>query len=219
MPSVKVYHIPEGKTETMELPEAIFGVPANKDLLHQAVVTYQGNARRGTAHTKTRGAVAGGGRKPWRQKGTGRARHGSRRSPIWRGGGITFGPTVARNWSRELPAAMRKKALSVALSAKARDGELVVVKGIGVETGKTREAARMLKGIGEAAGTKVLGEKGGRTLVVIGAKNELFQRATRNLPYVAATHAANLNANDVLLYKYLVVSEDALPALEKRLSS
>lgn len=215
MPSVKVYNMEGEETGTLKLPEKVFGVPMNKDLLHQAIRMYQANKRKSTAHTKTRAEVSGGGRKPWRQKHTGRARHGSRRSPIWKGGGITFGPRSERNWKLQMPEKMRRKALFVALSAKTRDNEIVLLDELKLGGGKTKDFKERMKQFALHAPFPELGAKGGRSLIVLPKKEETLSRAARNLSLLAVELAQNLNPLKVLSCKYLVLPKEGVAVIEK----
>lgn len=215
MTSIAVYNREGKEAGKVNLPKALFDVPLNNDLLHQAVRMYQANMRRSTAHTKDRSEVSGGGRKPWRQKGTGRARHGSRRSPLWRHGGVTFGPRRERNWKLDMPEKMRRKALFVALSSKLRDKELLVLDELIVKDGKTKELTGLLKNISRIQGFASAGEKGKKVLVVSPEKNALLGQATRNLSSVKSISAPNLNALEVLSRKYVVMPKESIVVLEK----
>ena len=143
----KIYSQDGKESGSIALPESVFGVAWNDDLMHEVVVAMRGNARQGTAHTKDRGEVRGGGKKPWRQKGTGRARHGSRRSPLWSGGGTTFGPRTEKDYSRKVNKNARSKALAITLSKKLADGEMIFVDALSFEAPKT--AAATTSSIGE----------------------------------------------------------------------
>jgi len=193
----------------VELPDRVFGLKWNADLVHQVVTSYAANQRRGTAHAKTRGEVRGGGRKPWRQKGTGRARHGSIRSPIWKGGGVTHGPRSEKDYTKKINKKMAKKALWTVLSAKARDNEIVVLDDIKFAEAKTRFAARMFSAL---ARNKDLGRimKGDGALVALAGKDPASRRALSNLPYARSDEARNLNAYEVMRHKYVVLPESAL---------
>jgi large subunit ribosomal protein L4 len=196
----------EKKEKTGSQGQAIFGLRVNPDLVHQVVVSQMANRRQGTAHTKDRSEVSGGGRKPWRQKGTGRARHGSNRSPLWEGGGITFGPRNERVYTKTIPAKIRKQALLMALSAKEQAKLLLVVDNFTLESPKTKQAAAFLE---------KLSVQEGSVLFVVKDKNEQFYRAARNLAGVAVMEARNLNALDVMSYKYLVAEREAVKVIEK----
>lgn len=200
----------------MELPDKIFGLKWNPDLVHQVATSYATNRRAGTAHAKTRGEVRGGGRKPWRQKGTGRARHGSIRSPIWRGGGVTHGPRSEKIYAKKINKKMARKALWTVLSAKARDNEIVVLDDIKFAEPKTRYAAQMF---GALAKNKELDRitKGNGALVAFGQKDGAARRVMNNLAYVAVDEARNLNVYQVLQYKYVVFPRQALETFQSEL--
>lgn len=182
--------------------------PVSMELLHQAVSTIAANARIPWAHTKTRGEVRGGGRKPWKQKGTGRARAGSIRSPIWKGGGATFGPRSDRTYGKRLPAGMRRAALAQALVAKGSNQELVVVEAL-PETKKTREFAAFLT---------QMNRPGSLLLAFPQEAPDALLRAVRNLPRVRAVAVNHLNAADVLSAKHVVFTPASWEALEQRLA-
>lgn len=190
----------QGKSVSkVSLPKEIFGQTPNKNLLIQAVHIYQENSKPKTAHTKTRGEVRGGGAKPWRQKGTGRARAGSIRSPLWVGGGTTFGPR-AENSKLSLPAKMKHKALISALSAKNQSGEIRVIKNIEKIQPKTRVIANLLKKLGAK----------GRTLLIVSAKNQNLKLAARNIQEFVLITPQNLNAFEILRTRNILVSQEAL---------
>jgi large subunit ribosomal protein L4 len=195
--------------EEIEVSELVFGVDGPESLVHAAVVRHLANGRQGTADTKTRGEVAGGGRKPWRQKGTGRARHGSIRSPIWRGGGVTFGPHP-RDFSLGMPRQARRQALLIALSGKARAGGVVVVDELAMAEPKTKALAEMLRSFGEDAVS---------TLIVTAAPNANVALSVRNLPGVRAIEARNVNVYDVVKHDRVLFTRDALARLEEVLAS
>jgi large subunit ribosomal protein L4 len=187
------------------LNEAIFGAKTRPHLLHQAVVMQLANRRAGSAATKTIGFVSGGGKKPWRQKGTGRARAGSTRSPIWVGGGTTFGPHP-RDYSYRLPRTARREALLSALSLKNRDGKIIVVDKFELDEGKTKLMVRAL------AELKVQS-----ALVVIPQTDVKIERSARNLPKIKVLRVEGLNVYDLLRYEHLILTEGALKRLEERL--
>lgn len=178
-------------------------------LLHQAVVTAAANARRPWAHTKGRGDVRGGGRKPWKQKGTGRARHGSIRSPIWKGGGVTFGPTKDRTYARRLPAKMRQGALGLSLAAKVRAGEVVLLEQL-PDTKKTKAVAALLSQAGAVSS---------RLVVAPQAVLRTVAQGTRNLPRTAVRSAEQLTAADALAVKQIVATMAAWDIVERRLAA
>jgi len=181
------------------LPKEVFGVKTSPDLLWQVVRAYQANQRQTTAHTKTRGEVRGGGRKPWRQKGTGRARASSLRSPLFRGGGTVFGPTSEKDYRQKINQKAKKLALRSALSLKAKDKEMVIVENLHLENSKTKTAAAVMKNFQK-----------GKTLLVLPEKNELFCRALNNLSGLKVVEALNLNALEILTAKTLVLTKESL---------
>jgi large subunit ribosomal protein L4 len=191
----------------MELPADLFGGPVRRHLLHAAVRMQLANRRAGSASTKTRGMVRGGGKKPWRQKGTGRARAGSSRSPLWPGGGTTFGPQP-RDYSYRLPASARRAALCAALALKLKEESLVVLDKIDVEPAKTKVVAALLDGLGLSS-----------ALIITAEENPNLERAASNLPKVKVLRAAGANVYDILNYKHLVLTRDAVEALLGRVSS
>ena len=189
------------------LPADVFSGPVRKHLLYETVKMQMANRRAGTAATKTRAFVSGGGKKPWKQKGTGRARAGSTRSPIWVGGATIFGPQP-RDYSYRLPATARKAALRSALAAKVRDGQLLVLDQITLEQPKTKLLAKLL---GDLQVTSAL--------IVLPAKDESVERAARNLPHVKVLRAEGANVYDLLRYDRLILTRDAVQALQRRLGA
>ncbi len=206
----------------VSLPADLFDQPWNPDLVHQVVTVMQANRRDPIAHTKGRGEVRGGGKKPWRQKGTGRARHGSTRSPIWRKGGITHGPIKEKILGRKLSIKMRAAALASVLSAKWRDGEIMFLNDWSLEAPKTKLFAQGLNRLSQVEGfEKVAYLKGNRALVATPSGNAEFSRAAGNLKAVMITEARNLNTLDLLTYRYLILTkpEESFPILQKRVST
>mgnify|MGYP001614295079 FL=1 len=190
------------KTGTMDLPDNIFNLPWNPDLVHQIATSQAANLRVPVAHAKDRAQVRGGGKKPWRQKGTGRARHGSIRSPIWKGGGVTHGPLKEKVYKKKINRKMAKKALYMILSAKARDREIVVLENLELKEAKTRFAAEIFRNLAKSfPGIN----KGNGVLVATSKKEEITKLALRNLPFVGIDEVRNLNALEVLQHKYLVL--------------
>lgn len=190
-----------------ELKEAIFGMKTRPHLLHQTVVMQLNNRRAGTAATKSKGLVRGGGKKPWRQKGTGRARAGSIRSPLWVGGGTIFGPQP-RDYSFRMPRKARKEALLSALSLKHRDGKIIVVDKLELEEAKTK---LMVKALAELKVTSAL--------IVIPQPDEKVERSSRNIPALKVLRVEGLNVYDLLRYEHLILTEGALKLLEERLAA
>ncbi len=187
----------------IELAESVWNAPSNPGLLHQAVVTTLANQRHGTSDTKIRAEVRGGGRKPWRQKGTGRARAGSTRSPLWRKGGVTFGPHP-RSYRQELPRKMRRAALRAALSARAQAGDLVVLDALQLAAPKTKEFAAMLAAL-----------KAEKALFVTETARTEVTLSARNLPKASAMVAQDLSAHAVLRYPKLVCTREAVARIEE----
>ena len=197
----------------MELPDGVFGVKWNADLVHQVVTSYAANRRSGTAHARDRGDVRGGGKKPWRQKGTGRARHGSIRSPIWKGGGVTHGPRKEKVYEKKINKKMARRALWSVLSAKARDREILVMDDLKFPEGKTKAAATMFRKFSGHEEFKKI-EKGNGVLVLLSGKDDAARRALRNLPYAGVDEARNLNAYQALQYRYILFLKDALEMIK-----
>jgi large subunit ribosomal protein L4 len=192
------------KVGELELRDDIFAAPINKTVMHQALVRQLANGRRGTHKVKTRGEVSGGGRKPWRHKGTGRARQGSTRAPHWRGGGIVFGPTP-RSYAQKMPRKMRRVAMRSALSAKAGNGQLVVVDSLALAQPKTKEMAAVLRNLRAEQSA----------LILLPERNNNVELSARNLPEVKALQAGYLNMRDLLGYRTLVVVTDAIDEIER----
>ncbi len=207
MPSVDVIDLSNQKVGTLELAESVFGAPVNEHLLYEAVRHYMASQRRGTAATKTRGRVAGSGKKLWRQKGTGRARMGSIRSPLWRHGGTTHGPQP-RDYSYRLPRKMQLGALRSALSAKLRDGELRVVKDFAIAGPKTKLMRAALNTL-EAAKTVLLVDNSGEQNVTL---------SSRNLPGVKLVASREVNVYDLLGHRQVLMSEAAAQKLSEALA-
>jgi len=203
---VDVLNMQGKKVDTAELPPAIFEAPVKKDLMHQALVRQLANARLGTHKTKSRGEVSGGGRKPWRQKGTGRARHGSRRSPIWVGGGKAHTPRP-RKYTRHMPRKMRRAALRSALSVKAAQKEVVVLDELKMERPKTKEMVAILERlVGQAS-----------ALILLAESNETIEKSVRNLPDAKTLRANYLNVRDLLGYERLIMPLGALDIIQSYL--
>ena len=215
-----IYNIQGKKAGSVELPESIFGVAWNDSLMHQVVTTMQANARTLVAHTKTRGDVRGGGKKPWQQKGTGRARHGSIRSPIWRGGGVTHGPRNEKVYARTLPKKMRAKALFMALSRKMKDGEIIFVDSFGFSTPKTANAKKALTALSGVKGFERLTSRRNAALVATTERTEATMKSFRNIGSVEYETVQNLNPVSVLKHKFLIIEnpEAALKIVEKRVA-
>ena len=195
----------KGKTDKKtELPEDIFGLNINSDLVHQVVTCQQSNRRQNSAHTKDRSEKRGGGKKPWRQKGTGRARHGSIRSPIWRGGGVTFGPRNERNYKKKINKKERRKALLMSLSGKAQNDLVIVLDELKVDKPKTKQLSFL----------DDLPCNDGSVLIAASEADKNLLLAARNIPDLEVMEARNLNALDLLSYKYLVLPEASLKVIK-----
>ena len=203
MPTVGLFNIEGKKVGDIQLAESIFGVEINKNALHQVVVALLANKRQGTQSAKTRAEVSGGGIKPWRQKGTGRARQGSTRSPQWAHGGIVFAPKP-RDYRISLPKSMRRVAFKSALSSKVAENEIIVIESLELEVPKTKEILKMLNAF-EAK----------KTLIVTAESNENVYKAARNIEGVAVLPVNNLNVYDILKYEKFIVTKDAVSKIEE----
>ena len=215
----KVYNIKGGEAGVIALPEKVFAAKWRSDLVHQVVEGMRSNKRAGTADTKDRGEVQGGGRKPWKQKGTGRARHGSSRSPIWVGGGVTHGPLAEKNYKRKITKSMRAQALFSVLSKKLKDGEIIFVDSLSVGSMKTKGAVEVMKSLAKTTGLKELSSsKKPRVLTALFARDEKTEKSYRNLPQLDIVFVKNLNQLDVLNHKYLLIENatDSVKFLEAR---
>ncbi|MCF6155997.1 MAG: 50S ribosomal protein L4 [Candidatus Brocadia sp.] len=197
---ISVFNKEGEKIDSVQLDKEKFGGPVRNTLLRDVVLMYEANKRQGNASTKTRGEVAGGGKKPWVQKHTGRARAGSIRSPLWKGGGVTFGPKP-RDYSYAIPKKAKKLALFSALAARARDNELVVVEDLNFNAPKTKQMAGILK---------ALGISGLRCLIVISKADEMVWKSARNIPSVKVMSSAELNAYEVLKPEKILLTKEAL---------
>ncbi|HEY0011116.1 MAG TPA: 50S ribosomal protein L4 [Candidatus Paceibacterota bacterium] len=215
-----VYGIDGASTGTIALPAELFGAQWNADLVHQVVVGMQANARPIVAHTKFRGEVSGGGKKPWKQKGTGRARHGSNRSPIWRGGGVTHGPRAEKVYAVKINRKMRAAALRTVLSRKFKDGEVVFVDGFSWSAPKTKDAKSALVAIAKGAGTAALAtRRNNAAIIVLPRKDANAEKSFRNLVGIISEDVRNLNPVDLMTKKYLVITDPkaSLEVLTSRL--
>ncbi len=215
----KIYNQTGKELGAITLPESVFDLPWNADLVHQAVVSMQSNARTPVAHTKDRSEVSGGGKKPWQQKGTGRARHGSNRSPIWIGGGVTHGPRNEKNYAKKINKKMRIKALYTVLSEKKRDGEILFIDKLETDEIKTNKAKEVLVSLSKIDGFDGLVTKKKNTAyITLSQKNENTEKSFQNFSNVNLNTIENLNLLDVLNYKYLVISDPqkSVEVIEKR---
>ncbi|MGM0482336.1 MAG: 50S ribosomal protein L4 [Patescibacteria group bacterium] len=215
-----VYNQEGRKVSVITLPEEIFAQKWNPDLVHQVVVSMESNARRSTASVKGRSDVRGGGKKPWRQKGTGRARHGSRRSPIWVGGGVTHGPSNEKDYSKKINKKMRTKALLSVLSQKYRDNEILFVDKISFEEPKSKEAKRVLEAWGSIKGFESLfSKKKNAALISISEDDDNVKRSFRNFGNIDIKETRSLNPVALLSKGCLVIEdpEKSLSVLESKL--
>lgn len=210
MPKVKVYNMEGSVVGERELNPAIFAVSASPALLHQVAVAARANARLTLAHTKTRGEVSGGGKKPWKQKGTGRARHGSTRSPIWRGGGVTFGPRNDRNWEQRVSKIMKRKALWMCLSDKVASERLILLDSLELTAPKTKLVATLLA---------KLPISGKALIAVPSIKESTLVRAARNISSVEVIGASSLNVSALLGHETMILPLAALDVVEKTFQS
>lgn len=203
MPEINIKDKNNTSVGKMDVPESIFGVTAKAGVLHSAVVNFLANQRQGTSATKTKGLVSGGGKKPWKQKSTGRARAGSSRSPLWRGGGTVFGPQP-RDYSYSLPRKAKKAALNAAISGKLADGELIVIDGFGLAKPSTKDMVTLLKS---------LGLTGKSTLIVVPEKNDAVFLSARNIPGVKVTRVTDLNPYEVAANSWILFDRQAVEML------
>lgn len=206
MAEAQIYNQEGKKLEKMQLNPKIFEVEFKNDLVHDAVISGMAQKRKPYAHTKDRSDVRGGGAKPWRQKGTGRARHGSRRSPIWIGGGVTFGPTKDRNFTVRMNKKAKRKALYMALSAKVKDGDVLVLDKLVFDEPKTNLLAKILRSLPGV-------ER--RVLVVLDAPNKNVMQAVRNIDWIHVVGANNLSIVDVLNFPKIVILKEAFGKIDK----
>ncbi|MBN1778693.1 MAG: 50S ribosomal protein L4 [Candidatus Buchananbacteria bacterium] len=233
MATVKVYNQQGTAVGEEKLNDAVFGVAIKPEVVQQVVVAQQANSRKVVASTKDRSEVRGGGRKPWRQKGTGRARHGSIRSPLWRGGGITFGPTTDRNFSLKINKKVKRKAMAMGLTDKLLDKKLIVLDNLELAEGKTKKVFEILQNFklraSKAAKSKTVDakteEKKTKTVfkpknvLILSAKDDKVKLAARNIPKVEALNVNNLNLLSILKAEYLLAPIGVLKEIEKRLTA
>ena len=201
-----VYNQQGKQVGTTLLPKEIFEVKINPDLIHQLIILQMASRRRVIAHTKGRGEVRGGGRKPWRQKGTGRARAGSIRSPIFKGGGVTFGPTKEKLFKKKIPKSMKRKALFMALSAKANKNLLILLDKLNIEKPKTKEVMKILNS---------LPCKEKNTLLILAQYDKNIIRAARNIPNIRIIQVKDLNCLDLLSFKYLLMPKESIKIIKE----
>jgi large subunit ribosomal protein L4 len=216
-----IYNTQGKETGTIDLPEGVFGAKRNSALVHQVVTAMAANARTPVAHTKGRGEIRGGGKKPYAQKGTGQARHGSIRSPIWRGGGTTHGPVKEKDYSQKINKKMRSKALAVTLSDKVRSSRLLLVDSLSFKGPKTKDARAMLTGLGTIKGYDEVGtRRKNAVLFAVSTKDAAVLKSFQNMGNVMVEEARNLNPVDVLKYRYVVIvnPEESIKKLADRIT-
>lgn len=207
MPKVSLYNVNGDQVGDIDLNDEVFDIQVNETVLHQAVRLQLNSRRLGTASTKSRGQVRGGGKKPWRQKGTGRARAGTSRSPLWRGGAVTFGPKP-RKYGFKLPKKVRQLALRSALSAKVQAGEIIVLDQLAFDAPKTKEMVKVLENLKVAR----------KALVVTLDNQEGVERSARNIPGVTPVGVTGINVYDILNHDKLVITKDAVAKVEEVLA-
>lgn len=202
------------------LPTSVFGVKWNADLVHQVANAMLANKRAGTAHTKDRSEVSGGGKKPWAQKGTGRARHGSSRSPIWVGGGVTFGPRTDKDYSQKINKKMRTKALFTVLSKKLADGKVLFIDSIALDAVKTKNAATVVSALAKIDGfARLTSKKPTTALIALPASDVSLEKSFANLPGITVGLAKDLNALDAMSFNHIIMvnPKEVVPTLEAKL--
>jgi large subunit ribosomal protein L4 len=218
---VNVYTM-EGKVaKEMEVPDVIFGAKWNADLVSQVLYSQASNRRAGTAHTKNRADVRGSHKKPWAQKGSGRARHGSAQSPLWKGGGVTFGPRNDKDYKKTIPKSMKVAALFSMLSAKVKSGKVIFVDSVPTQTGKTKDADMAMKGLTTIEGFKTLCyKKPNNVYMTVKAGDDITKRSFRNLPYMTLHNMDDLNPLDLANTRYLVITnpEETIAYLSSKLN-
>ena len=206
-----IYNLKGEALKEIEISEDIFNKKINNNLIHQVYTSLLSNRRKPLAFSKDRSEVRGGGRKPWRQKGTGRARHGSIRSPLWKGGGVTFGPRAKeRNLKKKINKKIKRDAIKMVLSQKFRDGEVKIIESINLKEYKTSQMDKFFKSL------LSIEKKFPKVLFLIDSKNEVLKKSTKNLSYVKIMNSENIDLIEILSNKYLVISEDILPILENK---
>ena len=215
----KIYNQKGAEAGKINLPEKVFAAKWRSDLVHQVVQSMRSNKRAGTADTKNRGEVRGGGRKPWKQKGTGQARHGSSRSPIWVGGGVTHGPLAEKNYKRKISKKMRAQALFSVLSKKFKDGEIIFIDSLAMPSVKTKEAVKVIQNLAKVSGWKTItASRKARVLTALFGRNEKTEKSFRNIPQLEIVFLKNLNPFDALNYQYLLIENpvESVKFLESR---
>lgn len=201
-----IYNQSGKEVSKISLPDEIFGLPWNESLVHQVVVGMMANKRIPVAHAKNRGEVSGTGKKPWKQKGTGRARHGSRRSPIWVGGGVSHGPRNEKNYGRKINKKMKSRALFTLLSRKFKDGEVFFLEEISLKAPKTKEAKNIIDSLAKVKGFESLKKRKNAAFIALAKKDQNVSKSFNNFGNIEISEMKDLNALDLLSYKYLIFS-------------
>ncbi|KKP56443.1 MAG: 50S ribosomal protein L4 [Parcubacteria group bacterium GW2011_GWB1_35_5] len=216
-----IYNQTGKETGKIKLPETVFGLPWNEDLVHQVATSMMANKRTPIAHTKTRGEVSGTGKKPWRQKGTGRARHGSRRSPIWVGGGVTHGPRNDKDYSKKINKKMKAKALFTVLSRKFKDGEVFFLDNISLKEPKTKEAKNIIVSLSKIKEMNSINRRKNAVFIALQEKNTNTLKSFSNFGNLEVGDVKDLNVLDLLQYRYLIVTqpEESMKTFSVKLSS
>ena len=214
----KVYNNQGKEVSSIKLPEDVFGAPWNDSLVHQVAISMTANERTPIAHTKNRGEVSGTGKKPWKHKGTGTARHGSRRSPIWVGGGVSHGPRKDRDYSKKINKKMKVGALFSVLSKKMKDGELVLVDNISFASPKTRDAKSVISSLSKVKDFAGLSKRKNAAFLALPNKDENVSKSFRNFGNLEVGDLKDLNVVDLLNHKYLILTnpEDSIKMLSSR---
>jgi large subunit ribosomal protein L4 len=216
----KIYSKDGKEKGKIVLPEEVFGLSWNADLVHEVLASLNTSRRTPVAHTKDRGEVRGGGKKPWQQKGTGRARHGSSRSPIWVGGGVAHGPRNEKNFDRKVNKKVKAKAIATILSAKQRDGEIIFVDSLDIALPKTRDAVAVISNLSKVKGIEKLASKNkNAALITTSEKNSNVEKSFRNIGKVSVSEVRNLNPIDLMKYKFLLIEnpEKSVEIIKSRL--
>ncbi len=216
-----IYDVKGKEAGKISLPENVFGLKWNSDLVHQVVTSMESTARTNVAHTKNRGEVSGGGKKPWQQKGTGRARHGSIRSPLWVGGGVTHGPRKDKNYNKKINKKMKAKALYTILSRKLKDGQIMFVDDLSLRAIRTKDAKEVLSSLSKTKGfNDLLSKKKNSAYIALANKDVTTEKSFGNFSNLVMDEIRNVNPLDLLKYKYLVISnpEKGLPQITAKLT-
>ncbi len=217
-----IYNIKGKESGKVSLPENVFNLPWNADLVHQVVTSMESTARTNVAHTKNRGDVRGGGKKPWQQKGTGRARHGSIRSPLWRKGGVTHGPLKDENFERKVNKKMKAKALYTILSAKLKKGQIIFIDDLSMSAPKTKDAVGVFENLSKIKGyNDLLSKRKNSAYINLAEKSINTEKSFRNMNNLVIDEIRNMNPVDLMKYKYVVISnpEKALPQIANKIEA